>query len=49
MIETLALGLAAFRAGSELTYDGASGRITNNQPANEFLTKPYRSGWEMDG
>ena len=48
MIETLALGLAAFRAGSELTYDGSNGRITNNDAANAFLTKPYRSGWAMD-
>jgi hypothetical protein len=49
MVETLALGLAAFRAGAELEYDGSTGRITNNEAANQFLTKPYRSGWTMEG
>ncbi len=49
MIETLCLGLAAFRAGADLDYDGAAGRVTNVASANEYLTKPYRQGWTMDG
>jgi len=49
MIETLCLGLASFRAGQDLEYDGAAGRITNVASANEFLTKPYRQGWTMNG
>lgn len=49
MIESMCLGLAAFRAKEELLYDGAAGRITNNDAANAFLTKPYRSGWTMNG
>jgi len=49
MIETMCLGLAAFRAGKELKYDGKTGRVTNHAEANEFLTKPYREGWTLDG
>lgn len=49
MIETMCLGLVAFRAGGKLVYDGAAGKITNNAAANAFLSKPYREGWTMNG
>ncbi|MCH7226049.1 Gfo/Idh/MocA family protein [Haloferula sp. A504] len=49
MIETMCLGLAAFRAGGELDYDAAKGVVTNNAEANQYLTKPYREGWTMNG
>jgi len=49
MIETLNLGLASFRAGEDLEYDGASGKVTNVASANQYLTKPYRNGWIMNG
>ncbi len=49
MIETMCLGLAAFRAGEELAYDPAQGQVTNNSGANEYLTKSYRKGWTMNG
>ena len=49
MIETMCLGLASFRAGAPIDYDGEAGRITNLPAANEFLTKPYREGWPIDG
>ena len=49
MIETMCLGLAAFRAGKELKYDAKTGKVTNHQDANQFLTKPYREGWTLDG
>ncbi|MGC6424130.1 MAG: Gfo/Idh/MocA family protein [Lentimonas sp.] len=49
MIENMCLGLAAFRAGGELKYDGAKGVVTNNSEANQYLTKPYREGWTLDG
>ena len=49
MLETLCLGLASFRAGTDLEYDGAKGVVTNNAAANQYLTKPYRAGWTMDG
>jgi predicted dehydrogenase len=49
MIETLMLGLAAHRADTELKYDGAAGRVTNNNAANDYLTKEYRKGWVLNG
>ena len=48
MIEAMCLGLASFRAGAELKYDGRKGAVTNVANANEYLTKPYRKGWTMD-
>ena len=49
MIETLMLGLAAHRAGKELNYDPAAGRITNDTVANDYLHKEYREGWMLNG
>jgi len=49
MIETMCLGLVAFRAGKELKYDGKAGKVTNDDKANDYLTKPYREGWTMEG
>jgi hypothetical protein len=49
MIETMCLGLAAFRAGGKIDYDGANGVITNNSAANQYLTKLYRKGWALNG
>jgi len=49
MIECMCLGLAAFRAGEELKYDSERGVVTNVDNANQYLTKPYREGWVMDG
>jgi len=49
MIETMCLGLVAFRAEGEIRYDAKTGRVTNNDEANAFLTKPYREGWTMKG
>jgi predicted dehydrogenase len=50
MIETMCLGLVAFRAGVGDTfgYDGAKG-VTDSATANEHLTKPYREGWTING
>jgi len=49
MIETLMLGLVAHRAGKPLTYDAKTGRITNDDAANEYLYKKYRKGWVLNG
>jgi predicted dehydrogenase len=48
LIETMLLGLVAYRAGKKLEYDGATGRITNDAQANEYLSRPYRDGWPLD-
>ena len=49
MIEGMCLGLASYRAGAELKYDGKQGAVTNVASANAYLTKPYRNGWTMNG
>jgi len=49
MIETLMLGLVAHRAGRELTYDSATGSVTNDSAANAYLSKKYREGWVLNG
>jgi predicted dehydrogenase len=49
LTETMLLGLVALRAGQgkKILYDGESGRITNFSEANQFLTREYRPGWNM--
>lgn len=49
MIEQMHLGLAAYRAGKKLEYDGKTGRVTNDPSANSLLTKEYRKGWTING
>ena len=48
LMEQMLLGLAAYRAGKKLEYDGTTGRITNDEAANAFLRRTYREGWELD-
>jgi len=49
MSEQMMLGLAAYRAGRKLEYDGKKGVVTNGKDGNEFLKKKYRKGWKLDG
>jgi predicted dehydrogenase len=49
MIEQLVLGLVAYRHGDRIEYDGATGRITNNEAANQLLRRTYRDGWILNG
>jgi predicted dehydrogenase len=49
MIETLLLGLVAYRAGKKIRYDGAAGKVTDNAEANELLSRKYRPGWTLNG
>ena len=49
MIEHLLLGLAAYRHGGRIEYDGAQGRITSHEKANDLLRRPYRDGWTLEG
>ena len=32
-----------------IEYDGKAGRVTNNEAANELLSRKYREGWTLDG
>ena len=47
LTEIMLLGIAALRANSKLHYDGTNMRVTNNQAANEFLTREYRKGYSL--
>jgi predicted dehydrogenase len=49
MIEQLLLGLVAYRHGGKLDYDGATGKITNSDEANQLLGRTYRDGWTLEG
>lgn len=49
MIEQMLLGLVAYRAGAEIDYDPAKGIVTNRAEANQWLSRPYREGWTLDG
>ena len=49
LIETMLLGLVAYRVGKKLDYDGAAGRVTNSAEGDELLKRAYRSGWTLNG
>ncbi len=49
MIETMLLGLVAYRVGKKLEYDAVAGRVTNSEEANALLSRKYREGWTLDG
>ncbi len=49
MIEQMLLGLVAYRAGKKITYDGATGKVTDPVEANQFLKRTYREGWTLNG
>jgi predicted dehydrogenase len=48
-IETMLLGLVAYRVGKKINYDGKNGRVTNSDEANALLSKKYRPGWTLHG
>jgi len=47
LTEIMLLGVASLRANRKLHYDGAAMRVTNNEAANEFLTRTYRAGYSL--
>lgn len=47
--ETVLLGNVAYRAGQKLEWDAANLKVTNCAPANEYLQRTYRAGWEVEG
>jgi predicted dehydrogenase len=49
MIETMLLGLVAYRVGKKVNYDGATGRVTDCSEANDLLRRTYRAGWTLNG
>ncbi len=49
MIEMMLLGLVAYRVGKKISYDGATGKVTDCPEANELLSRKYREGWTLNG
>ncbi|MFN8207470.1 MAG: Gfo/Idh/MocA family oxidoreductase [Bacteroidales bacterium] len=46
--EAVNLYAAALRSGSLLKYDPKQMKITNNEAANKYLSREYRTGWEPE-
>jgi predicted dehydrogenase len=49
MMEQMLLGLVAHHVGKKITYDPATGRVTNAPEANDYLKRTYRAGWTLNG
>ncbi|WP_288372072.1 Gfo/Idh/MocA family oxidoreductase [uncultured Algoriphagus sp.] len=45
--DTINLGAIALRAGKKVDFDSNLVKITNDEEANQMLTREYRSGWEI--
>ena len=49
LTETVLLGIVAFRAGEKLDWDSAALKARNSSKADAFVTKDYRTGFEVAG
>ncbi len=49
LIESMLLGLVAYRVGDKIDYDGDAGRVRGNAKANALLGREYREGWVLNG
>jgi hypothetical protein len=49
LTETVLLGTVAYRAGEPITWDAESLKAKNATRANDFVSKPYRKGFEVVG
>jgi hypothetical protein len=47
LTETVLLGNVALRAGKRIEWDAANLRVKNDDAANQFITREYRSGWGL--
>jgi predicted dehydrogenase len=45
--EAVLLGNVAYRLGARIQWDGRAGRVTNNDKAEQFLRRQYRTGWTL--
>jgi hypothetical protein len=45
--DTINLAAVALRTGKRLAWDEANMRITNDEEANQYLSRDYRKGWEL--
>lgn len=47
LTESVLLGTIAQKVGGRLEYDWYNQKITNNDAANQLITKEYREGWDF--
>jgi predicted dehydrogenase len=47
LTEVVLLGVVSQRVPVPLEYDPATRRFTNNETANQYLSREYRPGWEL--
>jgi len=47
LTEVMLLGVVALRAGRKIAYDAANMRVTNDDQANEYLSRQSRPGWSL--
>jgi len=47
LTETMLLGVVALKAGHKIQYDGEAMRITNDESANQYLTREMRKGFAL--
>jgi predicted dehydrogenase len=47
LTEMVLLGNLAVRTGVALEWDAEQGRVTNHEPANQYLDAEYRKGWKL--
>jgi hypothetical protein len=45
--DTINLASVALRANKKVDFDTELIKITNDENANQFLTRQYRAGWEI--
>jgi predicted dehydrogenase len=45
--ETVLIGIAAFRAGKKLEWDGEAMKAKNAPEADPYIKREYRKGWEV--
>ena len=45
--ETINLAAVALRTGKRIDYDSEAIKITNDEDANKYLTRTYRTGWAI--
>ncbi len=47
LTEAVLLGNVAFRTGAKLEWDAKNLKATNHSPADKYIRKQYREGWEV--
>ena len=49
LIETVLVGMVAYRAGRKIQYNPETGEVVGDAEANALIRKKYRDGWTLNG